>query len=185
MSGFQFRGTLDQAEASGKLQTFTVAATHTTNIGPGDLVILTGTSDAEGNAEADIQTAANTRSTGVCVDVTPNFAGEALSQTYLSAGRAGSILVNTDPDALYEADVANGPFTANQVGLNAPVVVTAGTLSGGLFVSNMEVNRTGAATTATLPVRVEALLKDDQGVLGNRVLVKLNATTRRPGTTGV
>lgn len=185
MAGFQFRGTYDQAEASGKLQRFTVDAAHSTRIGPGDLIIITGDSDTEGNPEADKQTATTTRSSGVCMGIVPNFSGEALSQTYLPASTGGAILVNTDPDATYEVEVENGPLDPGDVGLNAPVVVTEGTLSGGLFISEMKVNKTGAATTATLPVRIEALREDSAGVLGNKALVKLNATTRRAGAAGV
>lgn len=177
-------GTESQGDITGKSKTFNVAASHAGVLGPGDLVLITGTASATGIAQVDIGTA-NTANTGVIAFVAPNIAGEALSQTHLAASTAGNVVVNMDPDALYEVPVSNGPLVVANVGLNAPAVVTAGTVSAGVFTSNMGVNATGVATTATLPLRIVELREDADGVLGNRAIVKLNATTSRAGATGI
>lgn len=184
MAGLNFQKSQSQGETSGKLRRFHVDAAHAGVLGIGDLVLLTGTSHTDGISEVDIGTA-NTANTGVIVGVEPQFAGEALSQTHLSASTAGYIFVNVDPDAEYEVTISNGPLVATEVGLNLPAVVTAGTVAGSIFVSNMGGNATGAATTSTLPLRVVRLTEDSAGVLGNKAIVKLNETTSRLGATGI
>ncbi len=185
MAGFKFVGSESQGDITGKVKTFSVASTHAGVIGVGDLVITTAASVADGSPTVDISTATTTASTGVVTGVKPNFSNEALSITYLPANTAGEVMVNVDAFALYEADVANGPLVAANVGLNAPSVVTAGTVSGSLFTSNMTINATGIATTATLPWRIVALLQDANGVLGNKALVRVNASTSNIGATGL
>lgn len=180
---FKYVGTDSQGDITGKEKQFQLLVAHSTVIGPGDAVVTTAASGADGQPTAD--TAPTTTAfTGVVSSIIPQFSGEALSQTWIPALTVGQILVNCDPYALYEADVSNGPLAAADVGLNVPSVVTAGTVSGSLFTSNMGVNATGKATTATLPWRVIALLEDANGVLGNRALVRANATTLNIGATG-
>ena len=184
MAGFKYVGSETGGEINGKVKQFSVASTHAGVLGPGDLVLITAASVADGSPSVDIGTA-NTANTGVVTGIIPNFTGEALSQTWLPASTAGSLLVNVDAFALYEVDVSNGPLAAADVGLNVPAVVTAGTVSGSLYTSNMGVNATGKATTATLPFRIVALLEDSAGVLGNRALVRVNASTSNIGATGI
>jgi hypothetical protein len=184
MAGFKWVGTMSSGDPNGKVKQYTVTADHAGILGPGDVVLITAASAADGSPTVDIGTA-NSANTGVITGVLPQIASEALSQTWLSASTLGYVLVNVDPFALWEADVSNGPLAAADVGLNVPAVVTAGTVSGSLFTSNMGVNATGKATTATLPYKVIALLEDDAGVLGNRALVMTNASTYNIGATGV
>jgi len=184
MAGLKFVGSDSQGDITGKSKTFHVLASHSGVLGPGDLVVLTGTSFTDGYAEVDIGTA-NIGNTGVVTGVRPTYTGEALSYTHLPASTAGYLTVNTDPFALYEVDVANGPFTAVDVGLNCPAVVTVGTVTGSIFVSNMKANFTGRATTATLPLTVVRLLVGSDGVLGSRALVRVNETNSKLGATGI
>jgi len=184
MSGFQYFGTEDQGDVTGKVKKFAVDAAHSTILAAGDVVRVTGTGTAAGKSAVDTGVA-NTANTGVVTSIIPNFAGEALSQTWLPATTAGEVLVNTDPYALYEVAVANGPLAAADVGLNVPLVATAATVSGALPTSNMTVNATGKATTATLPFRVVELRRDSAGVLGNRAVVRVNASTSNIGATGI
>lgn len=180
---FLYQGTESNGSVDGKMKTFAVDAAHAGVLGPGDLVIITGDGDASGRSEVDI--GLTTNSTGVVSAVVPNIAGEALSQTHLAALTAGQVLVNVDDGALYDVPVSNGPLVVAEVGLNAPAVVTAGTVSDSVFTSNMGVNATGAAVTATLALRIVRLLEDEAGVLGNRALVRLNATTSKAGAAGI
>ncbi|MES2367697.1 MAG: hypothetical protein V4563_17605 [Pseudomonadota bacterium] len=183
MAGFRYVGSYLGADINGKEKQFAVEAAHTGVLGPGDLVTITGVSTTTGLPAVDI--AGVGAFTGVVSSIIPNFSGEALSQTWLPALTAGSLLLNVDSKGLYIADVFNGPLVAADVGLNAPSVVTAGTVSGALYTSNMGINSTGKATTATLPWNIVELLADDAGVLGNRALVRANETTSNPGSTGI
>lgn len=114
MSGFSWVGTESQGAVDGKEKTFAVAAAHAAVLGPGDVVRITGDSDAEGRAEVDTGVA-STANTGIVMSVLPNIAGEQLSITHLPATTAGFLEVNVDDQALYEVAVSNGPLAANQV----------------------------------------------------------------------
>jgi hypothetical protein len=184
MAGFKYVGSETGGEINGKVKQFAVLSTHSGVLGAGDVVLITAASNDLGEPTVDIGTA-NSANTGIVAGVIPQIATEALSTTWLPASTAGYLLVNVDAFGLYEADVSNGPLAAADVGLNVPAVVTAGTVSGSLFTSNMGVNATGKATTATLPFRVVALLPDSAGVLGNRALVRVNASTSSIGATGI
>ena len=184
MSGFDLVGTESNGSVDGKQKTFAVDATHSGVLGPGDLILITGDGSTTGVSEVDIGTA-SAANTGVISSVALNLAGESLSQTHLSASTAGNVLVNVDAFATYEVAVSNGPMVVADVGLNCPAVVTAGTVTGSLFVSNMGANATGVATTSTLPLHIVALKEDSAGVLGNRAIVRVNATTSKLGATGI
>ena len=71
------------------------------------------------------------------------------------------------------------------VGLNCPAVVTAGTVTDSIFVSNMGVNFTGVATTSTLPFQIVQLLDNSSGTFGGRALVRVNESTSKLGSTGI
>lgn len=180
---FDYVGTEANGSVDGKLKTFNVASSHASVLAVGDLVRITGTASATGIGQVDASTAA-VGATGVINNVRPTFAGEQLSITHLPAGTAGDVEVNVDSSGLYNVPVTGTLVVAN-VGLNAPAVVTAATVNGTVSVSNMGVNATGVATTATLPLRIVALAEDAAGVLGNRAIVRLNATTATAGATGV
>ena len=185
MAGFKYVGTDSQGDVTGKVKTFYVT-TASDVIGIGDVVLVDGTAHTDGRASVDLGTA-NTANTGVVVGIAIDsmVAGENLTTNYLASGASGTIMVNTDPFALYEVEVANGPLAVTDVQLNAPLVATAGTVSGVLFTSNMKVNATGKATTATLPFRVVALKEDASGTLGNKAIVRVNASTSNIGATGI
>lgn len=182
--GFKLANTDSQGDVTGKQKTFAVLAATTEVIVPGDLVRIAGTANAQGVADVEIAPT-STACTGVVQSVDITLAGEALSQTHHVSGTLGTIKVNVDPNALYEVDVANGPLLITEVGLNAPAVVTEATASGSLFPSVMQVNRTGAATTATLPLHIVSLKEDSAGVLGNVAIVRINESTVAPGATGI
>lgn len=182
--GFKYVGT-DAQDPIGKIKRFNVDSGHATRLAIGDAVRITGTATAvTGIQEVDAAAAAQSI-TGIIAGVVPSYSTEALTDTGLVASVAGTVLVQTDPLALYEADVSNGPLAVADVGLNVDLVATASTLSGGMSLSNMTINATGKATTSTLQFRVIKLLTSSAGVLGDRVLVRINNTTTVTGTTGV
>jgi len=184
MAGFWFRGSVGYGP-DGKLQRYDVAASHTTRLAIGDVVTINGTATAAtGVAQVDAATAAQAV-TGVISGIVPGFATENLTDTGLAALTAGSVLVQIDPRAEYEVDVANGPLLVADVGLNADFVPTAATNTAGYTQSNMVLNATGVATTVGLPFRIVRLLVGADGVLGSRALVRINSSTMIAGAVGV
>ncbi len=182
--GLRYVGT-DSQDPQGKLKKFDVAVGHATILAKGDVFRITGTATAATGVPQGDAAAAAQSITGVIAGIVPDYSTEALSDTGLPASTLGSVLVNTDPRALYEADVTNGPLLVADVGLNVDIVATAATKSGGMTTSNMTINATGKNTTSTLQFRVIKLLVGSDGVLGSRVLVRMNETTNIAGATGV
>ena len=182
--GFKFLKTQSQGDVTGKNFTYGVAAAHATALVSGDIIRISGTASADGTPEADAATATQSV-TGVMAAADPVFATEALSDASLAASTAGTIKVNVDPHALYEVDVANGPLVLTDVGLNADIVATAATTTGGITTSNMTINATGVATTQTFPFRIVALKEDSAGTLGEVAVVRINNSTLSDGAAGV
>jgi len=181
--GFRWLGSQND-DPRGKLKTRPLAAGHATRIAIGDAYIITSTANADGVQEVDAA-AAGAAVTGIVVGIVPNFATESFTDLGLAASTAGSILGIEDPRAEFEVDVTNGPLLITDVGLNCPLVATAATVSGGLTISNMTINKTGAATTALMEFRIVKLLVGSDGVLGSRAVVRLNWSTVIPGAAGV
>ena len=173
-------------EPRGRVNSYGVAAGHAGKLAIGDFVALTGTANAPtGVAEVDIGVAGSPL-LGQIAGFVPDFSTENFTDAGgLAASTAGTALVLDDPRAEYIADVSNGPLLVADVGLNVNLLATVATQSGGLTISNMNVNATGKAVTNTLNFQVLALLPDDAGVLGNRALVRLNSTQMITGAAGV
>jgi hypothetical protein len=183
MSGFTVTNKQGSTGSEGNVQTFAVAATHSTLLAPGDAVVLTGTSNVDGVPEVDTAPAA-TAGTGVIAFVDFILAGENLTETGLPALTAGTVKVDIDPLRTYEVD-SDATLAAVDVGLNIGINATTATKSGGLTISNMNIDDATKAVTQTLPWRIIALLEDDAGVLGNRAMVRPNATTQSDGSAGI
>lgn len=181
--GFTCLGSM-RSGYDGKGRTRAVPSSHATLIAIGDVVTETGTADALGNPQVDVATA-STIVSGVVVGIVPDYSTEALSDIKILASTAGTVIINEDPDAEYEVDVSNGPLVLDDVGLNANLVATAATTSGGLTRSNMTLNATGKATTATLQFRIVRLVTGSDGVLGSRAVVRVNKSINNTGGTGV
>lgn len=161
------------SENAGKVRAVAVAAAHATLIAPGDIVRFTGTSNAAGVAEVDVVTATSQQVAGVVAAVDYSVAGENLTYTGLAAGTAGTLFIHDSPVVLYSVPVS-ATLAAADVGLNADANFAVATRSGVLDVSNVILNSASKATTATLQFRIEGLLADAAGVLGNVALVRIN-----------
>ena len=181
MAGFQAIRSQGLGGSIGQVDTYDVAAAHSTRLAIGDVVDLTGTGTATGQAGCDTAS-----TTGQFLGVVMGFEvnPDNLTSTGLAALTGGKARVGVDPNAVYRVDVANGPLAAADLGLNLNQVVTAATESGGLTVSNMTVNATGKATTVTFPWRLVGLEEDSAGVFGNVAIVRPNSTTLNAGTVG-
>ena len=185
MAGFGLDLSQGSYDHNGKLESYDVDAAHATLLAPGDVVVLTGTSNAEGVAGVDAGSA-GAAITGVVAAFEPIFAGEQLSETGLPASTGGTALCHIDPNLNFIVDVSNGTLSATDVGLNADAAFTAATKSGGLTISNMTLDAGTALGTSTLQFRIVGLAPNDSGVVdGTRARVRFNNTTVRSGTAGV
>lgn len=184
--GFVLAKSQASADHDGKVQTYSVDAAHATLLAPGDMVQVTGASDVNGVSGVD---AAGTTGqvTGVIAGVDIQYAGENLTETGLPASTAGTVKVHIDPNINYIVDVVNGPLVAANVNLNANIVNTAASKLGGLTISNMALNATGVATTASLPLRIVGIPRNEvDGTLdGTKAIVRINNSALRAGTVGV
>lgn len=157
---------------TGKIQTFSVAAGHSTLLAVGDLVRITGTARvSDGMAEVDAAAAAQTI-TGPIVAIDFNISD--LQAKGLAASTAGTVKVAVDRNLLMEAD-ASTTVAVTDVGGNAEIVATAATASGGLVNSNMTVN-TSSVGSATAQIRIEGL-KDGDTASGATMFVRINEST--------
>ena len=182
MAGFQYSRTQAGGGTTGITEQFAVDAGHSTLLAPGDAVAITGQSNSDGISEVDTGNA-TTANTGIIESVVVNIAGENLTETGLLASTAGLVNVRVDQFATFEID-ADETYVVADVGLNTGINVTTATKQGGLTVSNMTADHGSIAATQTLPYRVLQLLRDDDDVLGNRILVRVNASTASDGAAG-
>ena len=184
MSGFEASNLQGAGGTEGMVQTFAVDAAHATLLAPNDVVLITGDGDASGVSEVDTGVA-TTANTGIIASVDFQLEGESLTETGLPASTAGTVKVNLDPQQLYEVE-SDATLTVANVGLNVGINTTTATKNGSLTVSNMTVDAATVATTQTLPFRIVALLNGlTSGTLGDRALVRPNATTQSDGAAGI
>lgn len=120
----------------------------------GDLVTATGASTFLSNGQIlanVVQGATGDVFQGVCVGVLQDTRD---SLIYAAASTGRVILVNDDPNALYEIQQVSGgtPLTANDVGLNANVVVGTGSTVTGY--SAMTLDNSTEAVTNTLDLKI-------------------------------
>jgi hypothetical protein len=184
--GVKLSRTHSQGDVTGKQFNYDVDAAHATLLAPGDVMRITGTASTDGTPQIDAS-AASVQITGVLFSVNPIFSGEALSETGLPVGTGGSVLVDVDPNALYDVAVSNGVLAVGDVGQNINLAPAAATTSGGLSISNMTVDAGTNAVDPTLPFSIVAILPSEAipAVFGDRALVRVNASTVLPGASGV
>ncbi len=120
---------------------------------------------------------------GVVVGFGPEFIGP--DKGYRPASTAGHVLINDDPDTIYEVmDNANGGVAMN--GANANLVIGAG--NAGTRQSGFALNSASASTTATLQVKVmrgQNRPDNDPTLPNAKWLVRLNNSNVDSNTTGV
>ena len=110
-------GTIGNASYAGKIEKFFVPSTDATAIGLGDPVVLAGSADADGvptvtrfsNYVASTSTASTV--VGVMVGVVP--VPTDLTLNYRKASTAQYVLVDTDPNTIYEVQVFYRMFQEN------------------------------------------------------------------------
>jgi len=192
-AGFNLSRSQSSGEFSGQTEIFDVAATHLTRIAIGDVVVLTGTSTTVpvgsqmfGRSQVDRQGTGTAVFTGIVESIAPDLANEELNDAGgLDALKAGSMQVILDINSLFEVE-SDATIVAASVGLNFDFIPTAATQTGGLTISNMELDGSSGVATAATPFRLVKLLEGlTSGVLGDRALVRMNATTSHNGVLGI
>ena len=187
MAGFEYVGS-DSGDTGARIRMYHRPATDAVNVAIGATCKLNGTAHTDGTAQVVVTAADSSVSvTGVVVGIKPDLANESLSSVGLAASTAGYLFVCDDPRALYEVEVTSGiSLAVTDVGSNIGIDYVATSVSGVLYTANMGIDQATVATTATLPFQIVKLLKGKTtGTLGDRALVRLNASTVAPGATGV
>lgn len=179
-------GTLGNASYAGKIQKFFSSTSETAAIGIGDPVALAGSADADG-----IPTVIRMTTGGVAVGVVVGAVPDPtdLTSNFKKASTARYLLVETDPNTVYEVQESNTAATnalaAADVGLNASL--TMGTVDTTTGNGKTVLAPTTKATTATLDVQILRLSPAVDNAIGQyaKWLVRLNINQYKAGTTGV
>lgn len=168
------------------LRRYSCPSTYATALFPGDPVVKTGTSDADGYSEVNAATGgATNKITGVVVgfeDVPSMILG------YGAASTTRAVLVDDDPEALFEIqeDAVGGALALASVGLNCDLIAAAGSTAN--KVSGWMLDSSTAATGATLQVKIVEFQHrvDNAPASANaKVLVKINIHTELSGQAGI
>lgn len=171
---------LDGTPFTGSVDMFYVPSSNGTALYVGDPVKLAGSADSAGVASVTHCAAADTI-TGAVV----GFADVASMELgYGAASTARYPLVAHGQDILFEIqeDSDGAALTADEVGLNAQIIVAAG--SAYTKRSGVELDSSSAAVTATHGLRIRGFAQRPDNAIGTnaKVLVSLNDTTESPGT---
>jgi hypothetical protein len=169
---------------NGGVEMFYVPASDASALYIGDPVIKNGSSDAAGVAGVILATAGGAITgvvQGFMPDGTTNMAG------YRAASTAAYVLVNTDPDTLYEIqeDGVGGQLAAADIGLNADFIVAAGNAY--TKRSGVMLDTSTKATTATLPLKIVGLSPRPGNEFGAyaKAAVKINKSTEANASAGI
>ncbi len=184
MGGFSY--VKSEFETGQRIRTYVRPASDAPKIAVGDVVVINGTASSTGIPQVvSIAADTATKITGVVCGFLPDYANESLSANGIPASTLATLYVCDDPRALFEVE-CSATLAVTDVGNNAAITYTATTSSGNNYTSNLTLKSTDLATTATYPLQIVKLLPGiTSGVLGDRALVRLNATTIMPGATGV
>jgi hypothetical protein len=201
INGFRPVKTLSGAPYSGKANLYFMAAGDSTVVMVGDAVKIAGDARAASGAPTVTRCGATDIPVGVVVGILFSGVGNEVTNVpavsdlntpvYRRASTDRYVLVADDPLLVYEVQyagtsVAAATITAN-VGQNGQFTTTAGsTVSGS---SGMQLDSTGLATTATLPLKVVGFPARPDNVPGDvyfSYYVTLNSSLYGSlGTTGV
>jgi hypothetical protein len=166
---------LTGAPYNGAVNLYSVPSGDATLIGIGDLVKIAGTSQVINDVTyPDVARAATGDVfAGVCTGVLPVTRD---STVYREASVQRVIMVADDPNLLFEVQesAAGTAFTANDIGLNANIVVANASTVTGLSATTLD-NST-EATTNTLDVKIVGLKNAPNNAVGESAkwIVRIN-----------
>lgn len=159
-----------------------VPASDATALFIGDPVILAGSADAAG--VPSVTRASGTGAiTGVVVGFVPD--GTTNIPGYRAASTAGYVLVNDNPETIFEIQDTAGTIAAADIGLNANLTINAGSAT--TRRSGVVLASASKATTATLPVKILGLRQMPNNDFGAyaKLLVKINVHTMSTDQAGI
>jgi len=166
-----------------RVGTYFIPATDSTAVYIGSPVKLAGSADADGIATVTAASSTNAV-VGVVVGVLPVTAE---STMYREASSARYVFVADDPNQLFEVQEVSGgtALAATAVGLNANWTGSSGSTVTAL--SDIELDNSTEATTATLDFQIMGLARHSDNAIGEHAkwLVRLNNHQFVDGTTGV
>ena len=148
------------APYNGAANRYHVPSSYAVDLMIGDAVKLSGTGDADGVAGV-LRAAAGDHITGVIVGVEATEGRESL--TYSPASTEGYVLVADDPDLVFQVQ-EDGTSAATAIGLNANLLVAAGSTAYGR--SGSELDSSTAATTNTLQLNILGLSQRPDNEIG-------------------
>lgn len=201
INGFRPVKTITGANWSGGANVYFVPSSDSTVIMIGDAVKLAGDARAASGVPTVTRCAATDPAVGIVVGILFTGVGDAQNippvtdlntPVYRRASTDRYLLVCDDPNVVYEVQyagtsVAAATITAN-VGLNGQFTTTAGSTTSGA--SGMQLDSSGLATTATLPLKIVGFPARPDNIAGDVYFsywVKLNQVVFGTGTgsTGV
>jgi hypothetical protein len=187
-NGFTPIGTLSGSDYHGKTRRVAFAVGDAVPAFVGDLVKLTGTTDATGKIPVVAQATAGAAAIGVLVslDIDPSDEGDLITPLTRATLTARTGLVAYGQDILYtiQEDSDGNAIEIAEAGLNCNVVVGTGS---DIFGSAMELDSTSAAGTSTLNVRLHHVYDAVDNVLGTNAkwVVSINASQEALNQTGI
>lgn len=196
IAGFRPVKTITGAAWNGQANLYFVPSSDSTVIMVGDAVKLLGDARAATGVPTVTRAGATDVAVGIVVGIVFSGVGDANNippvtdlntPVYRRASTDRYLLVCDDPNVVYEVQyagtsVAAATITAN-VGLNGQFTTTAGSTTSGS--SGMQLDSSGLATTATLPLKVVGFPARPDNIPGDTYFsyyVKLNQTVNGSGT---
>ena len=169
---------------NGQINRYYVPSTDASVMAVGDIVILGGTASTDGVPTCDITTAGDAPC-GIIVGF------EWLDRTYenLPNYKPASVecyaLVADDPDIRFtmQEDSVAGALAATSAGLNADVIVATPNTSTGR--SQIEIDSSTAAVTATLVVHLHGLYQTSDNEIGDNARWECSFNVHAYGSVGV
>lgn len=168
---------------NGGLEMFHVPASDATALFIGDPVCKNGAADAAGVAQV-IRAAAAGPITGVVQGFVPD--GTTNMVGYRAASTSAYVLVNTNPDDLYEIQDTAGTIALADIGLNANMTLAAGNTYSKR--SAVIIDPATKATTATLALKIVGVSPrpgNEAATAYQKLIVKINNSTEVSGSAGV
>lgn len=164
-----------------------VASGESNNLFIGDPVKIAGSADANGIPSV-ARAAAGDPIVGVVIGVQSTKDSPLHTDSiYRPASTAYYVLVADDPDQFFaiQEDSDSATLAATDVGLNANIVIGAGSTTTGL--SGVELDSDTADTTNSLDFQIVRLLQAPDNAIGDNAvwIVKPNTHHRAHGTTGL
>lgn len=195
-NGFRPVKTITGAPYSGQANLYFAPASDSTVIMVGDAVKLLGDARAATGAPTVTRAGATDTPIGIVVGIVFTGVGDITNvppvnnlntPVYRAASTDRYLLVCDDPNVVYEVQyagtsVAAATITAN-VGQNGQFTTTAGSTTTGA--SGMQLDSSGLATTATLPIKIVGFPNRPDNIPGDTYFsyyVKLNSITTGTGT---